>query len=434
MIIEKLVAKKNLASTLALALGIALPGGVFAQVIAGSAVSASAISAGSAASFAGAPIVFSAPALSLSGTLSAPSLALPVALSAPGAAMPAAAASGPENIARTAEIEAAKAASPASASMGSNDSGPENAARTAEIERAKTLQSTNRASMDGAFDGTAVRGELPIADLAEKASGYVSEQELPSSRVFLGAKAVMDNGRISDWRFSYSDHRGRADRITNHRTQVDVYVTPDGALITKAIARNKAGFFSSRKFDGLKAPETELKAVLASAASEYPDMVVEAARFTEETDSAEVSFGTWDPPETHAWGVPVWRLEGRSKTNPGVTMNVSYEAKTALLRDERTKIADPAARKPEDLPGNTPVWVNMWLSFKAPYPTAQRVIDAKRDRIVSTYGVQSWTELKTEPKMFGYMVYRMRMTAAQYVKLRQADTGAHFEYAESGDH
>jgi len=114
-------------------------------------------------------------------------------------------------------------------------------------------------------------------------------------------------------------------------------------------------------------------------------------------------------------------------------MNLSYAAETSLLRDERTKIEDSTNREPEFLPGNTPVWATLWLAFNGPYPTSRRVVEAKRDRVVIRYGVQRWTELKTKPKMYGFKVYRLRMTAAQYLKLHEANAGAHFEYAESGD-
>jgi len=107
MIVEKIPAKKSLAVTLALALGLSLPGGAWAQVIAGRAAPVSAAAAQSAASFAGgmtintniAPLsinavpsaapVYAAPTAA-PGAMAAPSamaapLAAPAAMPAPAA-------------------------------------------------------------------------------------------------------------------------------------------------------------------------------------------------------------------------------------------------------------------------------------------------------------------------------------------------------------
>ncbi|MBI3566070.1 MAG: AAA family ATPase, partial [Elusimicrobia bacterium] len=86
MIVEKTAAKKSLAVTLALALGLSLPGGAWAQVIAGRVAPVAAVGAESAASFAGAQsMTLAMPAISISANPSAaPALAAP--MSAPAAA------------------------------------------------------------------------------------------------------------------------------------------------------------------------------------------------------------------------------------------------------------------------------------------------------------------------------------------------------------
>jgi len=98
MIVEKIAAKKTLAVTLALALGLSLPGGAWAQVIGARVSPVSAAGAESAASFAGAQTISLAmPALSISAVAGAPTLAAPapVPSAAPAAAAAAMAAPAP---------------------------------------------------------------------------------------------------------------------------------------------------------------------------------------------------------------------------------------------------------------------------------------------------------------------------------------------------
>ncbi len=96
MIVEKTSAKKSLAVTLALALGLSLPGGAWAQVVSGRIAPVAAVGAESAAAFAGAQtITLNMPAVSiLANPAAAPSLAnsfsaaaaAPVAAASPAAA------------------------------------------------------------------------------------------------------------------------------------------------------------------------------------------------------------------------------------------------------------------------------------------------------------------------------------------------------------
>lgn len=90
MIVEKIPAKKTIAVTLALALGLSLPGGAWAQVVSGRVAPVAAIGAQSAASFAGgmtiktdiAPLSISA-VPSAAPLISAPNAAAPSAMAAP---------------------------------------------------------------------------------------------------------------------------------------------------------------------------------------------------------------------------------------------------------------------------------------------------------------------------------------------------------------
>jgi hypothetical protein len=318
---------------------------------------------------------------------------------------------------------------------------------------------TSRAALDDLyFEGSAIRpgaaavpapatvepshrgilGGIPLAELAEKASGFVSTAELPASRVFLGAEARLDpekGGRVAEWRLSFAGHRDGTDRFKNKTTRVAVTVTADGAFVKKERARGGAGFFSSRKIEGLKFPGSELRAVLNNAAYEYPDMRVETVRFAEETDTsyypAYMPFSNQD--EQIDTSVPVWRLEGRSKENPDVRMSVSYDAASALVREQRTTIEGAPSTAPEELPGATPVWATWATTSDAPYPTPEKVLARKINGIASRYGVERWVELEIAgSRMYGYRVYRLKMTAARYADLRRDKGVAKLEYAIPG--
>ncbi|HXT01521.1 MAG TPA: hypothetical protein VN915_12665, partial [Elusimicrobiota bacterium] len=112
MIVEKLAVKKTLAVTLALALGLTLPGGAWAQVIGAGAAPVSAAGSAAAASYTGAvnatvslPSMALAPSLSAMSLSAAPSPALAAFAAAPAIA-PAAAAAAAAPLAAPAAIEA----------------------------------------------------------------------------------------------------------------------------------------------------------------------------------------------------------------------------------------------------------------------------------------------------------------------------------------
>ncbi len=104
MIVEKTSVKKTLAVTLALALGLSLPGGAWSQVVGARVAPLSAAGAESAASYAGAQTInLAMPAFSISAVAGAPTLAPSAAAAAPSAAL---AAPAPAALATPAAVEA----------------------------------------------------------------------------------------------------------------------------------------------------------------------------------------------------------------------------------------------------------------------------------------------------------------------------------------
>ena len=110
MIVERIAVKKTLAVTLALAMGLSLPGGVWAQAIGGRVAPISAAGAESAASYAGAQtITLAMPSVAISAAAGAPTLSAPMTVpsAGPAAAMAnAAAAPTPAAFAVPAAVEA----------------------------------------------------------------------------------------------------------------------------------------------------------------------------------------------------------------------------------------------------------------------------------------------------------------------------------------
>ena len=172
MIVEKIAAKKSIAVTLALALGLSLPGGAWAQVVSGGSIRVAPIGAQAAASFAGAvsmpttlaPLsIGMTPASALTSAMAAPApMAASVAQAAPlpaaAAAMPAAVDAHPV-IALINQLQKAGVALPETAYSHADAAKIEEAARVLPEGSSTRAQLANlataiRASGAGSSDGS----------------------------------------------------------------------------------------------------------------------------------------------------------------------------------------------------------------------------------------------------------------------------------------
>jgi predicted ATP-dependent protease len=179
MIVEKIAVKKTLAVTLALALGLSLPGGAWSQVIGPRVAPIPSVGAQSGASFAGAQsITLAMPALTISAVATAPTLALPA--SAPSAAM---SAPTPAAFAAPVAVEAHPVIALINQLQKAGVSLPETLSSRADAEKIA-------AAAQALPEGSSVRIQLSQLASAIRASHDGSGDEVPDStgKAFDGSK------------------------------------------------------------------------------------------------------------------------------------------------------------------------------------------------------------------------------------------------------